>query len=394
ETITVHLSELYSLDYTAYYLDEEFLIDVVIANVTRLSSFKFKLGYNTTLLNAINVTEGPFLKSFESTSTTMEIHDPEGYVLINIALLASTPPADGNGILATIKFRVTYATVYPETVACDLDLIDTELNDPTGQPIPHTVIDGWYQFVPPPPQPPCIGPAIDIYTQKLDPYSGKGPNMPSDSFGPQEKVILYAYVSHNCEPIQNKLVVFEVKNPSDEPVIFRTATSNTEGIATSSFRIPWEAEEAESLFGEWIIYGSVEISETKVNDTCTFKFGWLIEATQVKTADTYGSPKSSFTKGEHIHFNITIKNMAFTSKIATFTLTVYDECDVPIGHVVLHDWLIPSGTTEIFIGDLQIPKWAYVGVGTAYANAYTDLPQICGTPYCPEILTTFMITKP
>ena len=189
-------------------------------------------------------------------------------------------------------------------------------------------------------------------------------------------------------------MVFEVKNPSDEPVIFRTATSNTEGIATSSFRIPWEAEEAESLFGEWIIYGSVEISETKVNDTCTFKFGWLIEATQVKTADTYGSPKSSFTKGEHIHFNITIKNIAFTSKIATFTLTVYDECDVPIGHVVLHDWLIPSGTTEIFIGDLQIPKWAYVGVGTAYANAYTDLPQICGTPYCPEILTTFMITKP
>lgn|GEM_PF-2545565 len=394
ETITVYSPELHSSDYKAHHLGEEFLIDVVIVNATHLSSFEFKLGYNTTLLDAINITEGPFLKSFGSTSTTMEIHDPESYVLINIALLASILPDEGSGILATIKFRVTYATVYPETVVCNLDLYDTELNDPTGQPIPHTVVNGLYELVPLPPQPPCIGPAIDIYTQKLDPYGGKGPNMPSNAFGPQEEVILYAYVSYNCEPVQNKLVVFEVKNPSDEPVIFRTATSNAEGIATSSFRIPWEAEEAESVFGEWTIYGSVEICETKVNDTCTFKFGWIIEITQVKTADTYGSLKSSFTKGEHINFNITVKNIAFTSKIASFTLAVYDECDVPIGHVVLHDWLISPGTTEIFIIGLQIPKWAYVGIGTVYANAYTDLPQLYVTPYCPEISTTFTITKP
>lgn len=394
KTITVYLPELHSSDYTACYLGEEFLIDVIIVNATHLSSFEFKLGYNTTLLDAINITEGPFLKSFGSTSTTMEIHDPEGYALINIALLISTPPAEGNGILATIKFRVIYTTVYPETVACNLELYNSELNDPTGQLIPHTIVSGLYEFVPLPPQPPSVGPAIDVYTQKLDPYSGKGPNMPSDAFGPQEEVILYAYVSYNCEPAQNKLVIFEVKNPSDEPVTSRTATSNAEGIATSSFRIPWEAEEAESIFGEWTIYGSFEIYETTVNDTCAFKFGWLIEITHVKTVDTYGGLKSSFTKGEHIHFNLTVGNIAFTSKIATLTLTVYDECDVPIGHIVLHDWLILPGTTEIFIVGLQIPEWAYIGIGTAYANAYTDLPQTCGTPYCPETSTTFTITKP
>ena len=391
QIMTVYLPLLYSMGYTAHHLGEEFLINVVVVNITHLYSFEFKLGYNTTLLDAINVTEGSFLKSLGSTSATMEIHEPEGYVLINVALLAPAPPAEGSGILATIKFRVTHATVYPETVRCGLDLYDTNLSDPAGEPIPHTVHDGSYEFVP---FPPCIGPAIDVYTQKPDPYSGKGPNTPSDAFGPQEEVILYAYVSYNCEPVQNKLVVFEVKNPNDEPVIFRTATSNAEGVATSSFRIPWEAEEAESLFGEWTIFGSVEITEQKGNDTCTFKFGWLIEITHVKTADTYGNLKTSFTKGEHIHFNITVKNIAFTSKIATLTIVVYDECDVPIGHVVLHDWSISPGTTEIFIIDLQIPKWAYVGIGTVYVNAYTDLPRLCGTPYCPEVSTTFMIMKP
>ena len=392
QIITVYAPLLYSTDYTTHSLGEEFLINVVVVGIINLYSFKLKLGYNTTLLDAINITEGPFLKSFGSTSATMEIHDPGGYVLMNVALSAPTLPAEGSGILATIKFKVTHATVYPEIIGCSLDLYDTDLGDPASEPILHIVYDGSYEFVPFPAPP--IGPAIDVYTQKLAPYSGKGPNMPSDAFGPQEEVILYAYVSYDCEPAQDKLVVFEVKNPGDEPVIFRTATSNAEGIATSSFRIPWEAEGAESLFGEWIIYGSVEIHETRVNDTCAFKFGWLIEITQVKTTDTYGNLESSFTKGDHIHFNITVKNIAFTSKIATFTLVVYDECDVPIGHVVLHDWLISPGTTEIFMADLQIPKWAYVGIGTAYANAYTDLPQTCGTPYCPEISTTFTITKP
>ena len=394
KTITVYLPELYSMDYTAHSLDEEFLINVVVVNITNLYSFEFKLGYNTTLLDAINVTEGPFLKSFGNTSATMEIHDPEGYIWISVTLLGPASPAEPrSGILATIKFKVTYATVYPETVGCSLDLYDTELKDPAGQPIPHTVHDGSYEFVPPP-APPCVGAGIDVFTQKPDPYSGKGPNMPSDAFGPQEEVILHAYVSYSCSPVQSKLVVFEVKNPHGEPVAYRSATSNAEGIAASSFRIPWEGEEAEALFGEWTIFGSVEIAEQKVNDTCTFKFGWLIEIIQVETVDINGNTKTSFRKGEHIHFNITVKNIAFTSKIATYTLVVYDECDVPIGRVILHDWSISPGTTQIFIIDLQIPKWAYVGVGTVYANAYTNLPELHGTPYCPEISITFMIAKP
>ncbi len=393
KTITVYLPELYSMDYTAHSLDEEFLINVVVVNVTNVYSFEFKLGYNTTLLDAINVTEGPFLKSLGNTSFTMEIHDSEGYVWVSVTLLGPAPPAEPrSGILATIKFKVTYATVYPETVGCSLELYDTELDDPIGEPIPHTIHDGWYEFVPLPP--PCEGPMIDVFTQKPDPYSGKGRNMPSDAFGPQEEVILYAYVSYNCEPVENKLVVFEVRDPSSETVAYRTAATNSEGIATSRFRIPWEGEEAESLFGEWTIFGSVDIAEQKVNDTCTFQFGWIVEITEVETVDINGNPKTSFTKGEHIHFNITIRNIAFTSKTATCVLVIYDECDVPIGRVVLQDWSISAGTTQFFIIDLQIPNWAFVGVATVYANAYTEVPQLYGTPYCPETSVTFVITQP
>ncbi|MCK5592948.1 hypothetical protein KAI31_02500, partial [Candidatus Bathyarchaeota archaeon] len=169
--------------------------------------------------------------------------------------------------------------------------------------------------------------------------------------------------------------------------------SNAEGIATSGFRILLETEDTDTLFGEWVIYGSVEAYGAEANDTCEFEFGWLVELTQIETADTYGDLKSSFAKGGRIHFNIIMKNIAFTSKLATFTIVVYDESDTPIAYVVSESWSISPGLAETFIIGMQIPEWVYIGVGTVYANAFTDLPRLHGTPYCLEISTTFRIIK-
>jgi len=148
-----------------------------------------------------------------------------------------------------------------------------------------------------------------------------------------------------------------------------------------------------SAFGDWIVYASVDIAEQKVIDTLTFKVGWIVEVVQAETVDIYGNTKTSFTKGEHIYLNITLRNIAFTPKEATVTIVVCDECGVPIGYVMLHNWLIPPGTTQIFIIDLQIPQWTHVGMATIYANVYTDTPAQQGTPICPEISTTFLISR-
>jgi PKD repeat protein len=237
------------------------------------------------------------------------------------------------------------------------------------------------------------GPYIDVYTQK-EPYNGQGPNEPSDAFAPQEEVILYAYVSYNCEPQQNKPVGFEVTNPSGEVIVDRTAFTNTEGIANITFRIPWPCENPEeAVFGTWTVLAKVSILELTAEDTLTFQVGWIIEITELKTVNATGVAKNSFAKGEHICFNLTARNIAFTSKTATFTLVAYDAESVPIGPITLHNWIIPPGTSVIFMISVQIPKWAYTGIAVAYANAYTELPQNCGTPFCPETSTIFMITK-
>jgi len=238
------------------------------------------------------------------------------------------------------------------------------------------------------------GPYIDVYTQK-EPYSGWGPNQPSDAFAPQEEVILYAYVSYSCEPQQNKPVGFEVMDPTGQIVVERSAFTNTEGIANITFRIPWPCENPEeTIFGIWTVRAKVSVLELTAEDTLTFEVGWIIKITKVQTVDATGGAKTSFAKGEHLNFNLSARNIAFLSKTATFTIVVYDSQSVPSGRIVLHNWVIPPGTSQYFIVDLQIPIWAFTGLAWVYANAYTEAPQHGGTPYCPETSTTFMITKP
>ena len=111
---------------------------------------------------------------------------------------------------------------------------------------------------------------IDLYTQK----GGKGPNTPSDSFMPEEKVILYANVTYNSAPVCAKIVAFEVHgppNPIENLTLIKTAMTNASGIATTNFRIPGLDENLETIvLGTWTVYASVKIAEEKVEETLTF----------------------------------------------------------------------------------------------------------------------------
>jgi hypothetical protein len=42
---------------------------------------------------------------------------------------------------------------------------------------------------------------------------------------------------------------------------------------------------------------------------------------------------------------------------------------------------------------MTIPKWAFVGTATVYANLFNNYPYIGGVPYCPEDPAEFTILK-
>jgi len=227
-----------------------------------------------------------------------------------------------------------------------------------------------------------MGAAIDLYCQKA-PFDGKGPNVKSDAFAPQELVILYAKVTYNDDPVANKLVGFQV-NASDGTLVFtRVAETDESGIAMAEFRIP-----SDPVFGEWLAYAIVDVAQTTVADTMPFDVGWIIEILSVTPVE------STYSKGETASFTLSIKNLGKTTKTPTITVVVYDECAVPIAVALVPEWSIEGEATVDFTCDLEIPMWAFVGTATVYANAFTDLPSNDGVPYCPEASASFIIAKP
>jgi PKD repeat protein len=232
-------------------------------------------------------------------------------------------------------------------------------------------------------RPPSKGAAIDLYCNR-GPFDGKGPDVPNDAWAPQEEMWLYAKVTYNDEVVESKLVAFEVRDADDNCVTYRTQATNGSGIAAISFRIP-----SMPAFGDWIAVAVVDVAGTTVADTMPFKVGWIIEIVSVTPTN------GPYKKGNNMFFELEITNIGKTTKTPTITLVVYDECGVPIGQVIITSWDIPTETTSPFTTTVAIavPQWAFVGLATVYANAFTDLPMSHGVPYCPEQSATFMIEK-
>jgi len=230
---------------------------------------------------------------------------------------------------------------------------------------------------------PPIGPAIDVYTEKGG--TGPGGDYPfgwSDAFGPQENVTVYAKVTYNDEPVEYKPVAFEIIDKTGASRDYRVAYTDASGIATTSFRIPWEGSNAELMFGNWSIVGTVSISEEMRTDTCYFKFGYIVS---IRDITVIGSP---LKKGETMTIDVDLKSISMSSKDVILTIVACDECGVPIGlaagaFTVRPEDGVAAGYT------ITIPPWAFVGNGMIYVNVFTDYPSAGGVPYCPERFAPF-----
>jgi hypothetical protein len=240
-----------------------------------------------------------------------------------------------------------------------------------------------------------LGPKIDVWTQDyrqypegtITPFDGKGVFVDCDSYAPGENVSLWAGVSYNDELVQNILVGFEVFDPLNRCVTYRVDRTDEWGVAQVWFRIPIPCSPAEQLdlFGHWTVIAKAKVQDDIINDTMGFKVGFIVEITELEVTPT------AVYKCEYLQFNVTIKNIGWVNRTVYLIVVVYDECDVPIGQVIDVFTIDEAAavlcsefvTTRIL--ELHVPKWAYVGFGKVYANAFTNLPRDCGIPYCPEV---------
>jgi len=241
---------------------------------------------------------------------------------------------------------------------------------------------------------PITGPKIDVYTERggeglgWDPGTGAEFDYSigwSDAFGPQEEVTVYAKVTYNDEPVEYKPVAFEIIDPTGASRDYRVAFTDVNGIATTSFRIPWEGSAAEEMFGDWKIVGTVSTSEVTRMDICKFRFGYIVSIRGI-------TPSGIVHKGENLGVDVDLQSISWDSKDIFLAIVLYDECGVPID-LASSAFTVDSNDGLASGFSITIPPWAFVGTGHVYVNVFTAQPSAGGVPMCPEGSTIFTIQR-
>jgi len=222
--------------------------------------------------------------------------------------------------------------------------------------------------------------SIDVYTNK----GGKGQNVPSDAFGPQELVQLYASVTYRGAGVVNTDVAFIIENQNGITIATRVGRTDSNGTAYAEYRLPWpDGSNPEVVFGKWSIVASVNVSQVTVSDSLNFVFNYIINSNGI-------SVPSSVQRGTNLAVAITINNIENAPVTSTVTMTIYDEARVPIGSFST-TCTNNALTTATVTATIPIPTWTFVGQATVYVDILTNTLSSGGVPYCPEKTATFQI---
>jgi hypothetical protein len=236
------------------------------------------------------------------------------------------------------------------------------------------------------------GVTIDLFSEK-EHFNGKGPNVPCDAFGPEENVVLCALVTYDDVPVENLLVAFSVRPPTN--VAFGlTARTGPDGIARVNFTIstPSASINESDVFGVWLAHASALMSDEVYQDTMSFKVDWIVKLISARAIDENLTTRVVFGIGGEVGLEIALRSVSMIVRSAVLSVIIKDELNVPVSSILINDFQVqPNEKVAFLYCRLQVPKWAYVGQATVYVSALTAPIDKNGTSYCPGVSTSFYL---
>jgi hypothetical protein len=153
------------LRYTAQKVGANFNVTVNLSFVEasrRIVGVQFRVTYDPTLVEALQVYEGPFLRQFNNTaappytSLTSSIEVDAIYgpnVLVGLLVLPNETGVwsnfpTGTGALATITFKALYRPMEPDTLTMPLTFVNTLIIDDNLDEVSHTILNSSYTPTP------------------------------------------------------------------------------------------------------------------------------------------------------------------------------------------------------------------------------------------------------
>jgi parallel beta-helix repeat protein len=149
----------------AQMLNKTFSINITINDLSvgyKAVGMQFRLCYNNTLLQFVNVTQGPFMKdtrwNLEGTWFISIVEDDPIYgpnVLVGMMLWPNSTGywnayPSGSGVLATITFKIIYQErgLEKPPLTCGLTLNETMIINDEIKEVPHNLLHGLYEIYP------------------------------------------------------------------------------------------------------------------------------------------------------------------------------------------------------------------------------------------------------
>lgn len=412
-----------------YAIGEEIQVNIDIKRLHfawKLVGMEFRLGYEADVLEVVNVEEGPYLGEYAllepgSMGTWFCSYIEPDYwgphILVGTLILPNAtgdwnPPFPGaelghsgeNGTIATITFKIKQQLAWPQNITTQLHLFKIKMIDSNGGTVPFedpvdgtVVIRGFAG----------VGRMIDVYGGASNagygpfpapwpaPYGGQGPNKPMDLVIPQSEVVLYADVTYNYWPVQQKDVNFEVEGPYEHVngqyikkqswfiLLKETARTDADGVAIITFAMPWPCINPESLLGVYIVTATVNIRDIIVTDTLYFYYDYLVHMWKVTTDKYY------YQHCEDVVITVDYGSHAMQTYSGIFVAVIKDELNVPFIDIVE----VPNGiggatfctyannTVEFHI---HVEKWMFAGHADLYINCYDKDPTDGGFAWCPQ----------
>jgi hypothetical protein len=418
------------------------------------AAFQFRLLYDPTYVHPVSVSEGPFWTdpAWDIHGTffwsTWENDPLYGYNVIVTDILLPNGSGDydqsvfpndmgSKRSLATITFMIDLQRC-PYNYTSTLDLLgfwtdgSEAFIDKDGSYIPTSYqlyVNGTYTILG---NYPATGRVLDLYGgAKNDgywsgyplpftaPYGGQGVNgfaanplnytqykYNMDLVFPQSEITLYVNLTYNWWPVQTKDVGFEIQGPyfknTQSGLLYNTstfqilaklvATTDANGIAKLTFRMPWPCDNPDGITGLWKITATATVADQVVGDTMLFYYERVVYITKV-TTDIY-----SYIHGDTIVVTVNWETHSQQMYPALFSVVITDDLGVPVGMalktVTVGGAVFCTWKTGSFTVSIVLPKWAYAGYGYVHANVYDKDPTVGGEAYDQEYRDNPPITYP
>jgi len=232
------------------------------------------------------------------------------------------------------------------------------------------------------------GRKIDVFTQK----GGQGLYTPDGSFGPLERVILYANVTYNGAPRPGVIVGFQVKSPSTLYDFAESNITREDGICCIDFVVPWPNGDWSEVVGTWTAIASVNIQGVVVKDSVDFfvEYPVRVMSSEVGTRfDGKWFERTAVYQLDCMEVATSLRSLTPESINVVVCLSVFDGANKNF-FSLKQSLTLYGNTTELLSTNFgMIPLSAAGGNGRVRINVFNKDPAQGGSLLCPEYSFNF-----